>query len=762
MKKDILKETAVKKWGLPAAALFVCASIGLLAYAQPGADTSAPDNGQTETTEEVSSGSVPELSEDDLERLSKEETVYVIADASGSTRKLIVSDHLKNIIGSGSVSDETSLTGITNLKGSEDFQQDANGLLNWNARGDDIYYSGTIEKELPIELHISYLLDGQEISPEDLAGRSGHVTIRFDYTNRQKETVVAGDEALELYVPFVTVTGFVLDNDHFRNIEMTNGRIIDDGSRTIAVGYAVPGLADNLKIDSEEFSDELDIPEYVELEADVTDFELTATMTVAENKLFGEMELDEDGKLDELSDDMDELQDAMNELMDGTGELYDGVLELYDGSQELVDGIDELYDGTGELYDGTEDLYDGSDELHEGVKELCAGLSQLTGNNAALQKGATEVFETLIGTVKLKLNESAATLSTAAETLKGKPEIASLLKGAAGTLQSSAGNMTADNYAEILEQLGAALDGLKEDIQKAAASMTGMSTNSPFRGKFCSLSAENISEPQRTADETPAEGGSAEDEYAVREPEEEAAEEVQAEQEHAEEVPAEEPEAKGPEEAEEEPSSADDTAGGSEDPQADAYMEISPEKIASLPQVSPLPAASAAVPQEQVSELISQLDAAKGELASARVSLDKYKVFYQGLLQYLAGVSQAEQGADKLHDGSHELRNGAGELRDGALELRDGTGELKDGGQELNDGVIELKDGSKELDDGAHEFNEDGIQKLADVFDGDLQELKDRLDGTKAAALTYRSFSGISEEMDGDVRFIYKTDGIEK
>ena len=269
----------------------------------------------------------------------------------------------------------------------------------WDAAGNDIYYQGSIEKELPIDLKVAYQLNGRTISPEELAGKSGKVAIRFDYTNRQKETVAVGEKEEQLYVPFVVMTSLVLDNENFRNIQVSNGKVINDGERTIVMGYAMPGLKDNLDIGSEDFDvEELDIPDYVELTADVTDFELAATLTVASNEIFGDMDMDTQEKMDDLSADMEELQDAMNELMDGTAELYDGVLELYDGTGELTDGIDELdegaqklndgarelRDGAGELYDGIGTLKNGAGELFAGVKQLSAGLQELTQNNEKL------------------------------------------------------------------------------------------------------------------------------------------------------------------------------------------------------------------------------------------------------------------------------------------------------------------------------------------------------------------------------------------
>lgn len=708
------------------AALLMCSGIQIPAQAKE-TDSLLLGNGlaMAEKMEpEVKTAEV-ELSDQDRGQLAKEETVYVIANADGSTQKLIVSDWLKNAMGSQTLEDATELTNITNVKGTENFQPKDGNLGVWDAAGNDIYYQGNIEKELPIDLKISYQLNGRSISPDELAGQSGKVSIRFDYTNRQKETVAVGEGEEDLYVPFVIMTGLVLDNENFRNIEVTNGKVINDGERTIVMGYAMPGLKDNLDIGSEEFDiEELDIPEYVELTADVTDFELAATMTVATNEIFGDMDIDTQEKMDELTADMDDLEEAMGELMDGTSDLYDGVLELRDGTDELYDGMEELNDGARKLRDGASSLKSGAGELVKGINTLADGLAELTKNNDTIMTGAAQVYNMLLGSANEQLQAYAPQL---------------------GQLGLTIPKLTIENCATVLPGVIHALDAALEPYQGLLGTMS-------LSAEAAVLSLEETAVEQKASiqqTEQPEEKAenSADQEEEVKQEEEIKQEEPKQEE------PKEEQEIKQPEESEaaeqvqEEEEQKEEQEQGAENTEA-----VVQEKEVVLVQTAP----SGPTP-EQI-EMIKKLKSARDSLAG----LLKYDEFYKGLQAYTGGVAQAYQGAQALLEGAKKLSSGAAELKDGTIELKDGTHDLKDGGQELKDGVEELRDGSKELKDGTVEFNDEGIQKLVNLFEDDVQGLSDRMDAVKLAAQSYKSFSGITDGTEGSVRFVYKTAGIEK
>ncbi|MBR3203082.1 MAG: hypothetical protein IKF60_05795 [Solobacterium sp.] len=332
-------------------------------------------------------------SEKQADENGKDETVYIITDASGSRQSVIVSDWLKNTDGSASITDESTLKDIENVSGDESFTKNADGTITWDAEGKDIYYQGTTDKELPVEVKISYELDGKQVTAEELAGKSGHVKVHFDYINNTEETVAVNGKNETVKIPFAMITGMKIDQDKFSNIEVTNGKVISEGKTSFVVGMAFPGLEESLDMDSTLTN--ADIPEYVEIEADTTDFELGMTMTVAGNNLLENLNLETDGEVSELEDKVNQLVDASKQLEDGTQALKDGTAELKDGTGQLLDGTNtlkdgssKLKDGASELADGTAKVNDGAGSLKDGAEKVNAGAGQLKDGTAAALNGA--------------------------------------------------------------------------------------------------------------------------------------------------------------------------------------------------------------------------------------------------------------------------------------------------------------------------------------------------------------------------------------
>ena len=321
----------------------LCSGVGVAAYSA-GADNTAQALGvQTEST--VEAVKKASTTKEALKKLSKNETVYVIADASGAAKKIIVSDWLKGVDTKGKVKDVSKLKDVKNVKGDETYTVNEDNAYEWAANGDDIYYQGTGTTELPVKLKLSYKLNGKTVSADEIAGKSGKVTIRIDYENTQKEKVKINGKTQEVNVPFLMLSGMILDDDKFKNVEVSNGKAINDGTRTIVAGFALPGMQDSLDIDK----DEMEIPDYVEITADTTDFELSTTMTVAMNDIFNDVDFSKvDDKVDELKDSLDELEDAAEQLVDGSSQLYDGSKELGDGMTKLEDGSDTLATSLGD------------------------------------------------------------------------------------------------------------------------------------------------------------------------------------------------------------------------------------------------------------------------------------------------------------------------------------------------------------------------------------------------------------------------------
>lgn len=309
----------------------------------------------------------------------KDETVYVLANPDGSARRVIVSDYLSNPDGADTIADVSNLEKIQNVKGDEAF---ADGV--WQAKGNEIYYQGDSSEALPVELKISATLDGTEIAPADLAGKSGYVTLRFDYAVSASYI----KDAETVAVPFAVITGALLDNEGFANVSVKNGQAVNDGDRTVAVGLCVPGLTAGLKLES----DKVELPEYLEISADVKNFSLPVTVTLATNEAFAALDADKLQDADALKEAADKLTDAMTQLLDGSNQLYNGLNDLKDGTTNLNNGINQLADGT--------------DSLAAGADTLSTGLTTLTANNETLVGGARQVFETLLAQANAALTQA--------------------------------------------------------------------------------------------------------------------------------------------------------------------------------------------------------------------------------------------------------------------------------------------------------------------------------------------------------------------
>ena len=438
------------------------------------AASTAAEQVEQETAEQEKADGVSHSSES-----GKDETVYVIADAAGSPTKVIVSNQLKNKDGADSLKDTTTLKDITNVNGDGSYKENADGTITWDTDGGaDVYYQGTTDKELPVTVKLSYQLDGKDIKPEDLAGKSGHVKIRFEYTNHATKKVKVGDKEEEIKVPFCMTSGAVLPNDTFSNVTVTNGRIINEGKNNIVVGVAFPGLTESLDWDNMKSKakdeearkklDDIDIPESVEIEADVKNFALDMTLTMASSNVLSSFNLTKDIDTSEISDQMDDLQDGMDKLIDGGEDLKDGTGKVKDGASDLNDGAGKLKDGTGDLKDGAGKLKDGTSELKNGAGELADGTQSLADGAGKLQGGAQELAN---GTTTLKSGSSA--LVSGVEKLKSGTES---LNSGVGKLQSGAGTLKAGT-ASLVEnsgklQAGAEkLDSGADNLNKGVSSL---------------------------------------------------------------------------------------------------------------------------------------------------------------------------------------------------------------------------------------------------------------------------------------------------
>lgn len=297
---------------------------------------------------------------------TKDETVYVVTESDGSQSDLIVSDHLKNKSGKDKIEDVSTLTDIENVKGKEKFTREDDGSLSWNAKGNDIYYEGKTDQEAPVSMDIKYYLDDKEVDGADLSGKTGKVKIVINYTNN---TSLNGTK-----VPFVVLTGMVLENDTFQNVTVSSGKVIDDGQKSFIVGMAAPGVADTLGISEEE----LGFGSTVEITGDAKKFAPEDMMTVVTNDFFQDIDTSElnAGNLDSQ---IDQLDSAAKQLVAGTNTLYKGIETLNSNSATLAAGVSKLNQGAAKIDENTKAALQGSKDLAAGSQFLSSQLnSKLT------------------------------------------------------------------------------------------------------------------------------------------------------------------------------------------------------------------------------------------------------------------------------------------------------------------------------------------------------------------------------------------------
>lgn len=732
-----MKNRATKFISLALCAVVLFAAVGTSVFALTGEGKESEDENQ-ETTINASAEA----------ETSKDETVYVLAGADGTVQKIIVSDWIKNAMAADSLEDKTELSDIENIKGDESFTLGGDNSCVWDAQGNDIYYQGNIEKELPVQMSVCYTLDGQAIAPEALAGQSGHVTIRFDYQNMQYEEVLLDGKTEKIYVPFTMLTGMLLDTEVFRNVTISNGKLINDGDRIAVVGIAFPGLQEDLAISKEK----LDIPDYVEISADVENFEMGMTMTLATTELFGAIDSD---KLDlhELSDAMAELTDAMDQLMDGSSQLYDGLCTLLEKSGDLVSGINKLAEGAAQLKAGVESLDSGAAQLQAGAAQLSSGLNTLNANSSSLNGGARQVFSSLLSMANTQLSE--AGLSVPALTIDN---YASVLDGVIASLDDTA------VYQAALEQVTATVNANRGMIEEKVTEAVQAQVEAEVSAQVTAAVQETVTQ---AVHENEAQFRAAVIQQALGMTVEEYKAAIEAglvTQEQQDAVNA----------AVEAAMQAEIDARMQREEIQAQINAVTQQTVGEQMQSDEIQALIASNTELQVQQAISEAmssDAVQAQLSAAaegaksvialKSSLDSYNAFYLGLITYTSGVSSAAAGANELKTGADALKAGTSELSAGAAELLQGIQTMKDSAPALVDGITQLRDGSMELSDGLKQFNEEGIQKLIEAVDGDLDGLSNRIRVTADVAKHYTSFSGISEDMDGDVKFIYKTDSIE-
>lgn len=761
----------------------------------------------------------------------KDESVYLISDASGNVNKTIVVDHLKNKDKKDTLEDASNLSDIENVKGKEKFTQSGD-KLTWQAGGKDIYYQGTATEEPPVTQKVTYYLDGKEISPEDLAGKSGKVKIRFDYTNTTSYTETVNGEKQTVSVPFAAITGLVL-GDGFENIEVTNGKAEVNDSSSVVLGYALPGLKDSLGIKDGDLDGDVNIPEYMEMTADVENFSMPAAMTFVVNasdyvSTDGIDTSDLDDMINDLKDASTQLQDGSKTLAEGTDTLADGlstlqsklgtfasgVGTLQSGLKTYTDGVSTLSGGLNTLGNSTGALVSGADKLNSGAGQLASGsatlkdrLKSYTDGASELQAGINKLYNTLDAglTDKQKAKIQKTAVESVQDSFKGETGVTvqktiyaglryqtddngnvigdgdlytSLYNGTVGqkfeenldsayalvvktVLSTAAGDESGTVQSDVLaqtikERYKKASDAYEAAIMVSVQSGTldettkAVLSNTQYQEAFITYNAIQNMSASQLAEAIYAKTNATDTLISMTETQ--------------------------LKETLESDKNSSDIKSGVET----ALNTLATKLSGACEQVSEQVASSAAITGAQgtMDTVKAGLGNEKDEktlIGGAEKLTSSNNKLNAGATALNAGASQLSAGTQSLMNSVPTLTSGIKQLVDGSntlvannAQLNSGASQLADGTNQIVSGVDQLTTGSKTLSEGAHtladgmvQFNEEGINKILDAYNGDLKPFTDKLQAVIDAGEEYQTYSAIADGQTGSVKFIYKLASID-
>ena len=655
----------------------------------------------------------------------KSETVYAVMDADGNTTDVSVSEWLKNEGKSNNLSEYSTLKNIKNTSGDEKISRDGNKLV-WAAKGKDIHYTGDYDGELPVNVKVSYYLNGTKVSADEIAGKKGNVKIRFDYDINDS----VKENGYSLTRPYAIVSAVVLSNDNFTNVTVNNGKAVNDGNSTAVVGIALPGMSDNLQID------ELDIPDHVTINAKTTNFEIDGTYTVADSGFMNDVDTtkldDATGQIDELESALDKLSDASKKLVDGSSKLAKGANKLANSSSQIEEGTETLKDGTESMKTGSKDLKTGTGDLKTGVKDLSDGADKLVAGAQDLSSGTTQMKE---GTEALNSSVNGA------GGLAG--DNGSAKKLSAGAAQVDAG----------LKQMGKTIAAQNTNLAQTAKSISdnldGVNTEK--------VNSADVDSALETAIKAAEASGDEDTINALKNAKEKLGTYETNVNDTVSKIDAANQKAKGMYKSITSSSNddlkklqdvADELKAGTQ--ALDTAVNVDSTKVPSLSKVV-----------YGLHDGAAQLD------AGVNGYTDKDGKFHPGALLGLKslqkGIKVDTKDKTSLVTGVNKLDAGTTKLAKGAVQVDAGAGKLVTYMGQLTEGAEDLSDGADTLASGMATFNKTGIQKLVSTLkDSDIKSMVNRAKATVDAASDGSFIGGKQDGQSGESKIIFKTDEVKK
>lgn len=661
-------------------------------------------------------------------KVKKEETVYVELDSLGNPIDKTSSIWLHSDTPLKDLKDKSNLKDVINVKGDEE-PEIKNNELHWSTEENEIYYQGEPNKELPFNIKIQYFLNDKEVHPEDIIGQSGKLKMKVAIENKDiRKVTLENGEKRDIYTPYLVATTINLPSEKFENIEVNTGRIVSDASHQV-VGYvAIPGLKESLNLKD----DLIDLPDYLELTADVEDFEMLSIAMVAKSELPDIDDSEVSENLEDLIDGVNKMVEAGQDLTDGTGKLVDGQVELYNGIDVLAQGAQKLQEGTNPLSQGTSKLKEGMDSAQAASVEVSNGSQQLSENSEKLGNAYVALSD---GTVQF--SEKAQELSQGVNQLGAK----------LNTIPDAVYQLN-QGMAEVMSNMNTISQGQDALTSGLVEARNGVSQITAGKQQ----EAEGIEGLKQNAQYIEALISQIEDEEAKAE----LLSAISMQQQGLEQVSGSSYQLIG---ALGEVENGMNVAIDSSGQLAEGSRQLNEGQAGISAGLAELQEGTKEIPAvtQQFEEASQQLGQAAGQIK------DKSLQAKNAAGQFTNGSEKLAQGSKQLSSGLSELQSGTSQLNAGMNELSNGANGLAKGSNMLRDGSSKLVDGTHKLDDGMNKFYEEGIEKLHDEVnnsDLDIEKIIEVKDKMVELSKENDTFTGKSDDMEGDLKFVIKTSTI--
>ena len=730
---------------------------------------------------------------------TKEESVYSKLDNNGTAYQTIVSSHLKNLEKSKLLDDISDLMNIENVSGNQDFEE-KDGEIIWKADGEDIYYEGNTEKELPIECKITYKLDGKEISKDEIIGKSGKVNVKLEFTNKEKRQEMINGKMQTMYVPFIVGVGTVIDNENNKNIEISSGKVIDNGNKTFAMGIALPGMQESLGIDK----NTLEIPDMVEISMEAKNFEMNEIYCFATPKLIDEDDLNILNKIDKFYGMAEELKDGSSKLVEGSNRLAEGSKQLNAGTHELSSKLNteiSKYEEARQKLANKQELEEKivsiiNSKLQEMMPELQTLAEEeaknvvkenLKGENGLEEKTAqTALYYSKIA-INTKLNELSNTGITIPDELLNQiqNDIMIALKNVQNkqdvqALESTIKNLVIEDITNTVknktnEVITSNVETMKTNIQDPTVLMSdskkaelNISMNQIAQAMVPGIKMQN---PSLTDEEAYAQALNSVNQLVTSVSKgtmDKTLDQVAAQA----------------------PTMAENTVNEiatnlSTNEALEQAISNYVSKISAEINEAVGEETLNAIKNNIKNEIIQELqNAFKNDTALQEQISNKIKTEVNPTIDAIAEQTATKLAEDFTEDLANQIASNlikkqlSGELSENELDkelskyedlINSKLGELdgqietlKDALNQLTAGTDALENGANELQNGMRKFDEEGIQKIYSIVNNNVRDLQSRVEKLRELSNEYNTFTNIDENAKGNVKFIMMIDSLKK